>query len=270
MTLLVTGADGQLGRALRVLAPDSKFTSRRELDLASDESVGSFDWVGVSAIINAAAYTAVDKAEDDIVGAWEVNATGVLRLARSARDHAIPLLQVSTDYVFGGGAEAPIAVGHPLAPTSVYGASKAAGELAAQSAGAAYIVRTGWVFGEGTNFVRTMQRLGSERTEVSVVADQHGRPTSALDLAAACLLLLREHPPGTYHASGQGDVASWADVAEAVLAKAGCQVRRVSSDEYASRAPRPRYSALEVSPEVVPVMRDWRVAVAAYVEGESQ
>jgi dTDP-4-dehydrorhamnose reductase len=267
VTLLVTGADGQLGRAVRRLAPGSRFTTRGELDLASADSVAGFDWSGVSGILNAAAYTAVDAAEDDPGTAWATNAVGVLRLADPAQQLDVPLLQVSTDYVFGDGFSEPIPVDAEIAPRSVYGASKAAGELAARRAGRSYVVRTGWVFGDGHNFVRTMLRLGRERSEVQVVDDQFGRPTHAADLAAACLHLLDACPPGVYHATGVGDVASWAEVASAVLAGGECAVKPISTDQYPTRAPRPRFSALEVSPAVSGLMRDWRVAVAGYVEG---
>lgn len=267
MTLLVTGADGQLGRALRRLAPGSRFVTRAELDLADAGSVARFDWSGVSGILNAAAFTAVDAAEDDAATAWEVNAVGVLRLAERAQQLGLPLLQVSTDYVFGDGFTEPIPVDARVAPRSVYGASKAAGELAARRADRSYVVRTSWVFGDGHNFVRTMVRLGRERTEVQVVDDQFGRPTHADDLAAACLHLMDACPPGLYHATGAGDVASWAEVAAAALAGGPCTVKRIGTDQYPTRALRPRFSALDISSEVRGLMRDWRVAVADYTEG---
>jgi dTDP-4-dehydrorhamnose reductase len=265
VTLLITGADGQLGRALRKLAPGARFTTRNELDLTDPDAIDAFDMAGITGIINAAAYTAVDNAEDDVVNAWAINATAVQHLAVLAQSHDIPLLQVSTDYVFGEGFNAPIPVDAPTDPKSEYGKSKLAGELAAQACEKAYVVRTAWVFGDGHNFIRTMLRLSKERDEVSVVDDQYGRPTHADDLAAACLRLLADHAPGTYHATGQGDVVSWAEVASVVLAGTTCKVRRISSEEYPTRAPRPRYSALEVSTEVANVMRDWRVAVADYL-----
>lgn len=265
MTLLVTGANGQLGRALRKLAPGSRFTTRSELDIAVPSSIASFDWAGVSGIINAAAYTAVDAAEDDPTTAWTVNAVAVQLLAEQAESLDVPLLQVSTDYVFGDGFTVPIPVDAPLGPRSVYGASKAAGELAAQSCDQAYIVRTSWVYGDGHNFIRTMQRLGQERREVRVVDDQFGRPTHADDLARACLHLLDSCPAGTYHATGTGDVVSWATVAAEVLRGTPCAVDSIASGDYPARAPRPLYSALEVSTEVVHLMRDWREAVNTYV-----
>lgn len=269
MTLLVTGADGQLGRALQRLAPGSQFTTRADLDLSNPDSVAGFDWHGITAILNAAAYTAVDAAEDDPPSAWAVNARGVQLLAEQARARDLRLLQVSTDYVFSGHSDTPIPADAPVGPRSVYGASKAGGELAARSAPHSYVVRASWVFGDGTNFVRTIRRLGAERSEVQVVDDQRGRPTHADDLAAACLHLLEQGEPGTYHATGSGDVVSWAEVAEAVLVDTGCSVVPITTEQYPTRAPRPAYSALEISPQLTPIMRDWRVAVAAYLEGES-
>jgi dTDP-4-dehydrorhamnose reductase len=206
---------------------------------------------------------------------WDINATGVFHLAEHARDRDLPLVHVSTDYVFGGDHSTPITVDAPLAPQGAYGATKAAGEMAAHLAPRHYVVRTSWVFGDGPNFVRTMRRLARDREEVTVVADQLGRPTYAVDLAAALVGLLDvEAPYGTYHATGSGDVVSWADFAAAVLAGTGCRVVPVTTEDYLSRAPqaapRPAYSALDLSTlEAVGVrMRDWREALAEYLAKE--
>jgi dTDP-4-dehydrorhamnose reductase len=267
VTLLVTGANGQLGRALQQLAPHARFTDRRSLDIADGASVSAFDFNGVTAIVNAAAWTGVDAAEDEPLTAFEANATGVTHLAIAARRLEIPLVQVSTDYVFPGTATTPIPVDAPVSPLGAYGATKAAGEAAAALAPRHLVVRTSWVYGDGHNFVRTMRRLAATRDEVSVVCDQLGRPTNARDLAAAVLRLLDlDAPAGTYHATGTGDVVSWADVAVAALAGTTCQVRPITTAEYgAAKAQRPAYSALAVSPEVEPVMRDWRVALAEFL-----
>jgi dTDP-4-dehydrorhamnose reductase len=274
---LVTGASGQLGRALRPLLPKARFCDSAELDITDRKALDDLDWTGVTAIVNAAAWTAVDAAEDpaSLPRAWDVNATGVANLAAQARRLGVPLVHVSTDYVFGPDRPAePIGVDAVLAPRSGYGITKAAGELAARLAPVHYVVRTSWVFGDGPNFVRTMRRLATERDEVTVVDDQFGRPTYAVDLAAALVALLdRSCPPGVYHASGAGDVVSWAGFAEAILAGTGCAVRPVSSAEYAAGrpAPRPAYSALDLSSlaEVGIAMRDWRQALAEYLAAET-
>ena len=263
MTILVTGGNGQLGRALKQLTPDARFTDLADLDITDAGAVEGFDWTGITSILNAAAWTAVDAAEDEPVKAWAANATAVAHLAVQARRLDIPLVHVSTDYVFAGDATEPYAVDAPLAPASVYGITKAAGEAAARFAPQHLIVRTSWVYGDGTIFIRTMRRLAQTRDEVSVVDDQLGRPTHATDLAAALLHLLDARAWGTHHATGTGDVVSWADVAEAALVGTGCAVRRVSTAEYGvSKAPRPAYSALAVDPGLP--MRDWREALAAY------
>lgn len=272
MTILVTGAGGQLGRALAAQVPDARAVTSAELDITSREALAAFGWTGITAIVNAAAWTAVDQAEDgaSTLAAWDVNASGVANLAWHARRLDVPLVHVSTDYVFGDG-EGFLAVDHPVDPQGVYGITKAAGELAARLSPRYYVVRTSWVFGDGPNFVRTMLRLGSERDELTVVDDQYGRPTYAPDLAAALLgLLASGAPAGTYHATGAGDVVSWADFAAAILEGTTCKVRPISSAEYArgkAVAPRPANSALDLSAlEAAGVtMRDWRLALAEYL-----
>lgn len=274
---LVTGGDGQLGRALRPLLPGGRFVDVAELDITDRTSLDAFDWDGVDAIVNAAAWTAVDKAEEpaSTLRAWDVNVTGVANLAWHARRLDVPLVHVSTDYVFRGDDPAPAAVDALPDPQGVYGISKAASELAARLAPRAYVVRTSWVFGDGPNFVRTMLRLATSRTEVTVVDDQIGRPTYAVDLAQALVALVDgDHPVGTYHATGAGDVVSWAEVAQAALEGTGCAVTPISTAEYAKSAPamspRPGFSALDLSSlEALGItMRDWRAALADYLERE--
>jgi len=274
VTLLVVGSGGQLGRALQRLRPDARFVDVPEVDLTSRGSVGALGWDGVSAVVNAAAWTAVDAAEDPsrLPTVWDVNATGVFHLAEHARRLDVPLVHVSTDYVFGGDHTAPIPVDAPLDPQGAYGATKAAGEMAAHVAPRHYVVRTSWVFGDGPNFVRTMRRLGAEREELTVVGDQVGRPTYALDLAEALLQLLdRQAPFGTYHFTGAGDVVSWADFAAEVLRGSACRVRAITTAEYGAAAPRPAYSALDLtSVEAVGIRpRDWREALAEYLAEEA-
>lgn len=275
---LVTGASGQLGRALRTLLPQATFCDSKALDITSRDSLAALDWTGVTAIVNAAAWTGVDAAEDpaNMLRAWDVNAAGVANLAFHADRLGVPLVHVSTDYVFGSVTTEPIGVEALPDPSGRYAIGKAAGEFAARLAPAHYVVRTSWVFGDGPNFVRTMRRLGASRDEVTVVDDQFGRPTYAVDLASALIRLVESGAPfGTYHATGSGDVVSWADFATAVLEGTGCKVRPVTTAEYTKdrpTAPRPAYGALDLSSlEAIGItMRDWRAALAEYlkIEGE--
>jgi dTDP-4-dehydrorhamnose reductase len=279
MSLLVVGSGGQLGRALQTLRPDARYVDYPEVDLSSRESVAGLPWDGVSAIVNAAAWTAVDPAEepDNLPTVWDVNATGVFNLAVEARRRDLPLVHVSTDYVFRGDHTTPIGVDAPLDPQGAYGATKAAGEMAAHLAARHYVVRTSWVFGDGPNFVRTMQRLAATREELTVVGDQLGRPTYAVDLAGALLALLEGSAPyGTYHATGSGEITSWAGFAAEVLRDSPCTVRPVTTEQYQQMAPqaapRPAYSALDLSSlESAGVrMRDWREALADYLQVETR
>ena len=279
MTLLVVGSGGQLGRALQQLRPDARFVDVPDVDLTSRTSVAALDWDGVSAVVNAAAWTAVDAAEDPekLPTVWDVNATGVLHLALHCRRLDVPLVHVSTDYVFGGHHTEPIGVDAPLNPLGAYGATKAAGEMAAHLSAKHYVVRTSWVFGDGPNFVRTMRRLAADRDELTVVDDQLGRPTYAVDLAGALLALLDHRAPyGTYHATGSGDVVSWAQFATEILRDTTCRVRPVTTAQYLATAPqaapRPAYSALDLTClETVGVtMRDWRDALTDYLQEETR
>lgn len=274
MTALVLGGNGQLGRALQALLPDGRFLDVPDVDITSPASLDGLDWDGVTAIINAAAWTAVDAAEDPakLPVVWDVNATGVFHLACQARRRDLPLVHLSSDYVFRGDHTSPIPIDAPLDPQGSYGATKAAGELAAHVAPRHYVVRTSWVFGDGHNFVRTMRRVAADRDEVTVVDDQLGRPTYAGDLATALLALLDGQAPyGTYHATGGGEVTSWAGFATEVLRDSPCAVRPISTAEYLTgapaSAPRPSYSALDLSKlaGVGIEMRDWREGLADYL-----
>lgn len=262
--LLIVGANGQLGRELvrQLTEAGTPFvaTTRNELDLAHPESwLSSFRWRSYRAIINAAAYTAVDNAEtaEGRANAWAANASGVAALASVAREANILLVHVSTDYVFDGtlsvGQE--YAVDATVAPLSVYGQSKAAGEAAAAVTQRHYIVRTSWVIGDGKNFVETMKSLAERGIDPKVVADQHGRPTFTQDLAAAIIHLLEtEADYGMYHVSNTGDVITWAELAKSVFELSGhdsARVGEVTTDEYFANAenfaPRPENSALDLS-----------------------
>lgn len=272
MTALVTGASGQLGRALQPLLPDAQFFDL-ELDITDRAALEAHDWSGVTAIVNAAAWTAVDAAEEPekLLKAWDVNVNGVANLAWHARRLDVPFLHVSTDYVLRGDHTGDAPVDATLDPQGMYGISKAAGEMAARIAPRHHVVRTSWVFGDGPNFVRTMLRLGATREELTVVDDQHGRPTYAVDLAHALVGLLDgSTPPGVHHATGAGDVVSWAGFASAVLEGTGCRVVPVTTEQYRANVPttsaRPANSAL--APDLP--MRDWRVALTEYLAHEKQ
>jgi dTDP-4-dehydrorhamnose 3,5-epimerase len=251
---LVLGAGGQLGLALRAELSDAEFVTRAELDLEDPAEWGSrIRWSDYGAIVNAAAYTAVDLAEtvDGRVRAWTVNAEAVGRLARIAAQAGSVLVQVSTDYVFDGSREIH-GEDEPLSPLGVYGQSKAAGDLAAAGAPRHYVVRTSWVIGAGRNFVATMADLATRGVDPQVVDDQFGRLTFASDLAAGIGHLLRcAAPYGTYNLTNAGPVTSWFDVARGVFQRLGHdpgRVRPVSAADYAAgregMAPRPRNSTL--------------------------
>lgn len=262
MTILVTGAGGQLGRAMRALLPDARFAASSEVDITDLSAVRSaVD--RATGVINAAAFTAVDAAEDpqNVERAFAVNATGVAHLAHACRQRDIPLIHLSTDYVLAGTHAGDAPRDAPLQPAGVYAASKAAGELAARLAPRHHVVRTSWVFGDGPNFVRTMLRLAGERTELTVVADQVGRPTYAPDLAAAVTALLDSTAYGLHHATGGGEPVSWADFARVILADSDVRVRDTTTEAYGAPAPRPANSALACDL----VLRDWREALADYL-----
>lgn len=261
---LVVGARGQLGSAMTRLLTRRGIpflaAGRDRIDLARSESwVGEFRWRSFRGIINAAAMTAVDAAEtpEGRAAAWAANATGVGALAEVARDANIPLVHVSTDYVFDGAKPAGemYRPTDPVSPVSVYGQSKAAGEVAARLAPRHYVVRTSWVIGEGKNFVATMRGLAERGVDPRVVSDQVGRPTFASDLAEGILHLLEhEAEYGVYHLSNTGPVISWFDLAREVFRLAGEDEGRVtptSTEEYFATtpvwAPRPANSALDTS-----------------------
>jgi dTDP-4-dehydrorhamnose reductase len=231
MKLLVTGTQGQLVRSLIERAPgvgvEIVAIGRPALDMADPASIApALEAVTADAIVNAAAYTAVDRAEGEEALATRINGEAAGEIARLAARRGLPMLQISTDYVFDGGGARPYREDDPTGPMGAYGRSKLAGERAvARENPAASILRTAWVYSPfGANFLKTMLRLGETRDEVSVVADQSGNPSSALDLADAILAIARQRRDGVpgagiYHVSGAGE-ASWADLAEATFAEA--------------------------------------------------
>jgi dTDP-4-dehydrorhamnose reductase len=264
MRILLTGKNGQLGRCFQDVLTGTDHTlfayDSTELNIADARQVAAvIQQVTPDIIVNAAAYTAVDKAETDLENAYLVNATGPGLLAKQAADLDIPLIHVSTDYVFDGKAVEPYLPKDVTNPQGVYGASKLAGEQAVMAACEKYIIlRTSWVFSEyGNNFVKTMIRLANEKEQVSVVADQYGCPTYAGDLAQAILQICEQHEQGefvawgTYHYCGNTPT-SWHGFARAIFAKSEAlgviakspELRAIGSDQYLTPAKRPEYSVM--------------------------
>ncbi len=276
MTVVVLGAGGQVGRALARRFPGAMALDRSALDLADPAAVDARDWTGVDVVLNAAAWTAVDAAEDpaNLAAVQAVNVDGVGALAEAARASGFLLVHFSTEYVFDGEYTGPIPEDAPVRPLSVYGRSKADGDRLVTALDRHLLVRTTWVVGEGRNFVRTMAGLADRGVCPSVVDDQVGRPTAAEDLAAAVAHLVQRGASGTYNATGGGEPASWADVAEVVFAARGRDpgdVRRVSTAEYLAgqpaAAPRPRNSVLDLTRLEGTGFRprDWRAALDGHL-----
>ena len=286
---LVTGANGQLGRAIRAYVEAHglkgfEFTDIDEFDFSDPAAYAQIDWSLYGTIINAGAYTAVDKAEtpDGRAAAWKANAEGPALLARTAQRHHLTLVHVSSDYVFDGTTEMH-REDEPFAPLGVYGQSKAAGDIAVATADKHYILRSSWVIGDGHNFVRTMMAL-SDRVadgddaldEVTVVDDQFGRLTFTDDMAKAIFFLLDSGAPyGTYNLTGSGDAVSWAQIAKEVFAETngnGEHVRPISTAQYFANAkapvsPRPTNSALDLAKIETAGYEttDWRTSLHDYV-----
>ncbi|SME98709.1 dTDP-4-dehydrorhamnose reductase [Tistlia consotensis] len=263
MRLLVFGADGQVGRALAAAAGprgvELALLDRRAADLCDPAAVAAaIEAAGADLVVNAAAYTAVDRAESDAATAFAVNEAGPAAIAEACARHDLPLVHFSTDYVFDGAGERPYREDDPTGPLGVYGRSKLAGEVAVRARWPRHLVlRTSWVYAAwGHNFVRTMLRLAEERDALSIVDDQRGCPTAAPDLAAAVLaiapaLLRPEAAWGTYHAAGAG-IVSWYGFAceifrlrERLTGRAGPALRPIPTSAYPTPAPRPRNSALD-------------------------
>jgi dTDP-4-dehydrorhamnose 3,5-epimerase len=251
---VVVGANGQLGRALMALLPDAVGLARPGFDLADEASLDAVAWSQVGLIVNAAAYTAVDAAETEQGrrDCWAVNVTGLARLVERARAHRIPLVHVSSDYVFDGETEVHDE-DEPLSPLGVYGQTKAAGEALVATLPRHWIVRTSWVIGDGNNFVATMARLADTGVSPSVVADQHGRLTFADDLAAGIVHLATAAPPGVYNLTNDGPTRTWADIAKRVFELRGRSADDVTATTTAAWsegklvAPRPRHSTLNLA-----------------------
>lgn len=221
--IFIVGANGQLGRALRQQYPEARFADIDEMDITDRQSVKSFDWSGISIVLNAAAFTNVDGAEtpEGRVAAWKVNASAVANLTRVCRTHNMTLVHISSDYVFDGTKE-PHFENEDFSPLSVYGASKAAGDLLVEQLDNFYLLRTTWVIGEGKNFVRTMLGLAEKNISPTVVHDQIGRLTFTRELVRIIDHLLSTQAPfGTYNATNDGPLESWADITRRIFELAG-------------------------------------------------
>jgi dTDP-4-dehydrorhamnose reductase len=276
---VILGANGQLGRALRLQFPDAVALDRAALDVADADAVAAYDWSSVDVVLNAAAWTAVDAAEDpaNLAEVRAANVEAVGHLADAATEHGFTLVHVSSEYVFDGRHEGPMPEDLEPSPLSVYGRSKADGDRQASKTERHYLIRTTWVVGDGNNFVRTMTSLADRGIAPSVVDDQVGRPTFATDLAAGIAHLLGTGAPfGTYNLTCDGEPASWADLAEAVFEARGRpsdDVTRVSTAEYFAGTPtaavRPLNSVLDLSKITATGFRprDWRAALVEYLAG---
>lgn len=254
-TVLVTGSKGQLGNEVQVLASSYSqfefiFTDVEELDICDRKAVENyFAKRKIDVLLNCAAYTAVDKAEEDVELCYRINEKAVGILGEIAAEYGTRVVHVSTDYVFDGTSYRPYTEDMPVCPATVYGKSKLAGEqLLMDACPAAVIVRTSWLYSSfGNNFVKTMMRLGKERSTLNVIFDQVGTPTYAADLADTLLQIISadKFVPGIYHYSNEG-VCSWYDFTISIHKMAGinCRVLPIESKDYPAKTPRPHYSVL--------------------------
>ena len=284
--IIVTGCNGQLGRAINKELPGDKY-ELINTDVFQGEGIIPLDITNVdavvdlarktkaSAIINCAAYTAVDKQESDIDLSYKINAIGPRNLAIAATEVGAKLVHVSTDYVFEGNGTRPYIEFDKTGPVSVYGKTKLAGEeMVKQFAKDFFIIRTAWLYGDGKNFVKTMLNLSEKYDEVSVVKDQLGTPTSTTELAKAIHFLLGTENYGVFHGTCEGDT-NWADFTEEIFRIAGksTRVNHVTTEEYTAKnpqaAPRPAYSILEnymfkLTSDFM--FADWHYAIEEYLK----
>ena len=282
MNILITGCKGQLGTELqKIAASDTShqwlFTDVDTLDICDKAAVEKcFETNRIEACINCAAYTAVDKAEDEPELATLIISFAPKVLADTCKRHNALLIHISTDYVFGGEASEPYKVDDPINPQSVYGSTKAEGERLIRESGCNYmIVRTAWLYSSvGKNFVKTMLMLGDTKEEINVVADQKGCPTWAHDLAVALMVLLNKNGKKeiheTFHFTNEGQI-TWYDFATAIMEIGGktCKVNPITTDQYPTKAKRPAYSVLDLSKikEYAGIeIPDWRESLEKCIE----
>jgi len=254
-TILITGSHGQLGNEMQQAAKSFPafnylYTDIEDLDICDRAALNAFVKANkVNIIVNCAAYTAVDKAEDDVELCYKINSDAVRNIGEVASENNLKVVQISTDYVFDGTNHIPYTEDQPVCPDTVYGKSKLAGEQALMaSCKDAVIIRTAWLYSSfGNNFVKTMIKLGTERDSLNVIFDQIGSPTYAADLAHAILKVLSHETfvPGIYHFSDEG-VCSWYDFTKTIHRIAGiaCDVHPIETKDYPARTPRPHYSVL--------------------------
>lgn len=279
-SILIVGANGQLGTALKANYPGARSADVSELDITNTKSVENYDWSNITHILNAAAYTNVDAAEtaEGRIAAWDVNARAVVNLVGVAQKHDLTLVHVSTDYVFDG-TQNPHTEDEPFSPLGVYGQSKAAGDLVVSLAAKHYILRTSWVIGEGNNFVRTMLGVGAKSINPTVVSDQVGRLTFTSELVKAIdHLLLSQAPYGTYNVSNSGDAVSWAEITRVIFENAGYNLTvtdTTTAEYFASKtgiAPRPLQSTLALDKLQATgfASTDWREDLVSYIAKEKE
>jgi len=278
--IFITGANGQLGLALRKKYPKASFADVSELDITNRDSVANFDWSSIEILINAAAYTNVDGAEtpEGRIASWKVNASALAYLAQTATQHKMTLVHISSDYVFDGSKNLHFE-DEDFSPLSVYGASKACGDLLASTTAKHYIIRTSWVIGEGNNFVRTMINLAEKNISPTVVSDQIGRLTFTSELVRAIdHLLVNNCNFGTYNLSNDGKSVSWADITRAIftnIKRNDLTITNISTKDYYKDkpdiAPRPLNSTLDLTKiqSTGFVSRDWKDDLLEYVSKEN-
>ena len=254
-TILITGSNGQLGNEMQQAAvrfPDFNYiyTDVAELDICDKGALDAFVKANnVNVIVNCAAYTAVDKAEDDVELCYKINRDAVRNIAEVATENKVKVVHVSTDYVFDGTNYLPYTEDMPVCPATVYGKSKLEGEQALlENCKESVILRTAWLYSSfGNNFVKTMMKLGTERDSLGVIFDQVGTPTYAADLADAIMQLISSETfvPGIYHFSDEG-VCSWYDFTKTIhrMANITCDVKPIETKDYPARTPRPHFSVL--------------------------
>jgi dTDP-4-dehydrorhamnose 3,5-epimerase len=278
--ILVTGSNGQLGKAIRNEFPHAEFTTREDFDISAHDLESTRNWRQYDTIINAAGYTTVDAAEtpEGRKAAWEINAHAVSKLGKIATRYNITLVHISSDYVFDGTTTVHDE-DEPFSPLGAYGQSKAAGDIAASQVPQHYTIRTSWVIGDGNNFVKTMKSLADRDIKPSVVNDQIGRLSFTKDIAKGIKhLLATKAPYGTYNLSNSGEPASWAEIAQEVFALSGKSredVTGVTTAEYFADkegiAPRPLQSTLNIDKmaEMGYTPEDWKMALRDYLSNNN-
>lgn len=276
--LLVTGCNGQLGRAINKQFENTEYelvnTDVGNLDITDVEAVLKFvSEIKPYAIINCAAHTAVDLCETDVDNAYKINAIGPRNLSMAAAKNGAKMVHVSTDYVFAGNADKPYIEFDDVDPQGIYGKTKLEGErFVMQFANEYFIIRTAWLYGDGKNFVKTMLNLSETRDEITVVGDQFGSPTSTTELAKMIAYLLPTQNYGLFHGTCEGS-CSWADFAKEIFRLAGKKtvVKTVTTAEYNAKAARPAYSVLDNYMLRLTTdfkFADWHDAIKEYMENQ--